>query len=61
MTADAKKQKAANSRFYRLMDRTDFHVRVPNEPRLGVFLVGHAADLHGADGCCACCHGRGAK
>ena len=36
------------------------HVRVPNQEPLGVFLVGHAADLHGVDGLCRCCHGRGA-
>lgn len=54
MTRD-KAQKAANSRYYRLMDRTDFHTRVPNTQGLGVFLVGHAADLHGPTGCCTCC------
>ena len=58
MTADARRAKEANSRFYRLMDRTEFHIRVPNEQGMSVTLVGHAADLHGPDGVCSCCHGR---
>ena len=58
MTADARRTKEANSRFYRLMDRTEFHIRVPNEQGLSITLVGHAADLHGPDGVCSCCHGR---
>jgi hypothetical protein len=57
--SDARKSKAANSQFYRLMDRTDFHIRVPNQRGLGLSLIGHAVDLHGPEGCCTCCHGRG--
>lgn len=54
-TPTKRAQKEANSRFYRLMDRTDFHVRVPNTQGLGVFVIGQAADLHGPQGKCKCC------
>ena len=58
----AKKEYAFHRYFWQLVfnEHAPTHVRVPNQEPLGVFLVGHATALHGVDGVCRCCHGRGA-
>lgn len=57
MSASASREKTPRE-FWTLVfkeEGTPTHVRVPNQEGLGIFLVGHAVDLHGPGGICTCC------
>jgi hypothetical protein len=55
MSGDAKKDRATNALFRRLMDRTDLHIRVPNQRFCDIEVLGTAAEMHGPRGVCTCC------
>lgn len=56
VTKAERDRKNANAEFRNMMDELVTHVRVgQGRDNTRVTLVGHARDLHGLDGCCACC------
>lgn len=57
VTKAERERKNANAQMANMMDRLVTHLRVGQGLRDGtrVALVGHARDMHGPAGVCACC------
>lgn len=64
MTTSASREKKPREFWAVVFDEPDRgalrHIRVPNVRYFDITPIGTAAEMHGENGCCVCCYGRGA-